>query len=55
VVVAIPLVTKGTYSPWILLYTGLAALLIIVRHSDNIRRLLDGTERKIGQPAQPLA
>jgi glycerol-3-phosphate acyltransferase PlsY len=55
VIVAIPLVTKGSYSPWILLYTGLAALLIIVRHSDNIRRLLDGTERKIGQPAQPLA
>ena len=51
---AIPLVVLGLYSPWVLLYTVAGALLIIFRHSDNIKRLLAGTERKIGQPAQHL-
>jgi len=50
---AIPFVTNAGYSPWTLLYTVLGAALIIVRHADNIQRLLAGTERKIGQPAQP--
>ncbi len=49
---AIPLVIIGLYSPWVLMYTITGALLIIFRHSDNIQRLLAGTERKIGQPAQ---
>jgi glycerol-3-phosphate acyltransferase PlsY len=53
-VAAVSLVSMGRYSPWILLYTILGSLLITVRHSDNIRRLLAGTERKIGQPAQPV-
>jgi acyl phosphate:glycerol-3-phosphate acyltransferase len=55
VLASIPLVVGGVYSPWILLYSVLGSTLIVVRHSDNIRRLLDGTERKIGQPAQPVA
>jgi glycerol-3-phosphate acyltransferase PlsY len=28
-------------------------VIIIVSHRDNIDRLLKGTERKLGQPAQP--
>lgn len=30
-------------------------IVIIVSHRDNIGRLLNGTERKLGQPAQPAA
>jgi glycerol-3-phosphate acyltransferase PlsY len=51
----IPLVAAGRFSPWILVYALLGAMLIIVRHTDNIKRLRSGTERRIGQPAQPLA
>lgn len=32
-----------------------AGTMIIVSHKDNIDRLLKGTERKLGQPAQPVA
>src|SRR5690349_15762078 len=32
-----------------------AGTMIIVSHKDNIDRLLNGTERKLGQPAQPVA
>ncbi len=48
-------VVLGFFSPWILLYAALGGALIVVRHSDNIERLRAGTERKIGQPAQPVA
>ena len=37
-----------------LVYGVLAAGLIWLRHIDNIQRLLAGTERKLGQKAQPL-
>lgn len=37
-----------------LAYGVLAAGLIWLRHIDNIQRLLAGTERKLGQKAQPL-
>jgi glycerol-3-phosphate acyltransferase PlsY len=37
-----------------LVYGVVAAALIWVRHIDNIQRLLAGTERKLGQKAQPL-
>jgi glycerol-3-phosphate acyltransferase PlsY len=37
-----------------LLYGVVAAALIWLRHLDNIQRLLAGTERKLGQKAQPL-
>ncbi|HWE64244.1 MAG TPA: glycerol-3-phosphate 1-O-acyltransferase PlsY [Chloroflexota bacterium] len=52
---AIPLVLTGHFSPWVLLYAALGAALIVVRHRDNIERLRAGTERKLGQPAQPVA
>jgi acyl phosphate:glycerol-3-phosphate acyltransferase len=54
-VLAILLVALGHFSPWILLYCIVGAVLILARHSDNIQRLVAGTERKIGQPAQPIA
>lgn len=34
-----------------LIFTGAVALLIIVRHRENIKRLLNGTEKKIGERA----
>lgn len=37
-----------------LAYGILAAALIWLRHIDNIQRLLAGTERKLGQKAQPI-
>jgi glycerol-3-phosphate acyltransferase PlsY len=37
-----------------LVYGVMAAGLIWLRHIDNIQRLLAGTERKLGQKAQPL-
>lgn len=54
-VAAILVVIGGFFSPWVLLYVVLGTVLIIVRHWDNIERLRAGTERKIGQPAQPVA
>jgi glycerol-3-phosphate acyltransferase PlsY len=50
----IPFVVAWHYSPWVLCYAALSAALIFARHRDNIERLLAGTERKIGQPAQPV-
>ncbi|HET8907646.1 MAG TPA: glycerol-3-phosphate 1-O-acyltransferase PlsY [Ktedonobacterales bacterium] len=35
------------------LYIFIAGIVIIISHRDNIDRLLHGTERKLGQPAQP--
>ena len=53
--VAIPVVLAGFFSPWVLFYTAVGAALIVVRHWDNIERIRAGTERKLGQPAQPVA
>ena len=40
----------GVWAPPVYSWYGLiGGTLIVVRHWDNIRRLLDGTERKIGQ------
>lgn len=50
----IPFVAVWHYSPWVLAYAALSAGLIFARHRDNIERLLAGTERKLGQPAQPV-
>jgi glycerol-3-phosphate acyltransferase PlsY len=36
------------------LFILVAGTMIIVSHKDNIDRLLKGTERKLGQPAQPV-
>ncbi len=44
----------GHYPFPYLIYGILAAALIWLRHIDNIQRLLAGTERKIGQKAQPI-
>lgn len=55
VLAAIPVVTTHHASPWVLGYTLLGAALIIARHKDNIDRLRDGTERKLGQRALPVA
>lgn len=48
-------VVWGHYPVAILIYGLLAAGLVWLRHIDNIQRLLAGTERKIGQKAQPVA
>lgn len=37
--------------PWLYLYAGGGTLLVWLFHTDNIQRLLAGTERKIGTPA----
>jgi glycerol-3-phosphate acyltransferase PlsY len=53
VALAIFVVLFGYPLPY-LVYGILAAALIWLRHIDNIQRLLAGTERKLGQKAQPL-
>jgi glycerol-3-phosphate acyltransferase PlsY len=56
--------TVSALTLWVLTLTGHAlvpqaifatvgGLFIVVSHHDNIRRLLNGTERKLGDPAQP--
>ncbi|HZP22551.1 MAG TPA: glycerol-3-phosphate 1-O-acyltransferase PlsY [Terriglobales bacterium] len=35
----------------VIFFTTVSALLIIIRHKDNIRRLLAGTENRLGKPA----
>lgn len=52
---AIPAVAVQHASPWVLVYALVSAALIVVRHWDNIERLRAGTERKLGQPARPVA
>ena len=42
--------TSATY----LLYTGIGCSVILWQHRDNIQRLLKGTERRLGQPAQRI-
>ena len=53
VALAIFVVLFGYPLPY-LVYGVVAAGLIWLRHIDNIQRLLAGTERKLGQKAQPL-
>ena len=38
-------------SPWLYLYAAGGTLLVWLFHTDNLQRLLSGTERKIGTPA----
>lgn len=41
-------------SPWAYFFFGVTGcVLILINHSDNIQRLLAGTERKIGEKATP--
>lgn len=46
------LVILGKQPPAYLLYCGVAAGVILAQHMGNIRRLLAGTERKLGRPAK---
>lgn len=41
--------------PRFLLWGTVVTVLIIVQHRDNIRRLLNGTERRLGEKATPVA
>jgi glycerol-3-phosphate acyltransferase PlsY len=41
------------WDPWLYLYAAGGTLLVWLFHTDNIQRLLAGTERKIGTPAPP--
>jgi glycerol-3-phosphate acyltransferase PlsY len=50
----LPLVFLGR-SPWeYLLYSLVAATLIVAQHRDNISRLRAGTERRLGDKAEPV-
>ena len=42
-------------SPTYLYYTGVGGAMILWQHKDNIRRLLQGTERRLGQRAGRIA
>ena len=44
----------GWYSETYMLYAGAAAAMIIWQHRDNIQRLINGSERRIGAPAAPV-
>ena len=39
------------WDPWLYLYAAGGTLLVWLFHTDNLQRLLAGTERKIGTPA----
>jgi glycerol-3-phosphate acyltransferase PlsY len=41
------------WDPWLYLYAAGGTLLVWLFHTDNIQRLLAGTERKIGTPPDP--
>ena len=44
----------GWYSTTYLLFAGAAAAMIIWQHRDNIQRLINGNERRMGAPATPV-
>jgi len=46
--------TLGIYPYAYLVYGLLGAGIILWQHRENIRRLMHGTERRLGQPAEPL-
>lgn len=48
-----PLVVADRQPAEFLAYTVVAASLVLFQHRDNIRRLLAGTERKLGERAEP--
>lgn len=49
----VPLVLFSSQPVEYLLYALVGALLILFQHRDNVYRLLNGTERKLGQPGTP--
>ena len=54
-VVMLVQVTTGDFFHYYPVYSGVGGLMIFWQHGDNIRRLLRGTERRVGQPAKKLA
>ena len=50
----IGLALAGWYSETYMIFAGVAAAMIIWQHRDNIRRLANGNERRIGAPAAPV-
>jgi glycerol-3-phosphate acyltransferase PlsY len=44
----------GVYSSVYTLYAFIGSAIILWQHRDNIRRIRQGTERRLGQPAQPV-
>jgi len=49
--VALTLLGGGAYSTTYNFYAGVGGAIIFWQHRDNIQRLLQGTERRLGQPA----
>lgn len=47
------LATTNRIPDFYLVYAGLGGMLIFLTHRDNIQRLLQGTERRIGNPQAP--
>jgi glycerol-3-phosphate acyltransferase PlsY len=53
-VILVPLVYLSGF-PWeYLLYAAVGSLAIIIMHRDNIVRLINGKERKLGEPAEVI-
>jgi glycerol-3-phosphate acyltransferase PlsY len=50
----IGLALVGWYSTTYMLFAGAAAAMIIWQHRDNIHRLINGNERRMGTPATPV-
>ena len=48
------LALAGWYSSTYMYFAGGAAAMIIWQHRDNIQRLMNGSERRIGAPAAPV-
>lgn len=48
------LALAGWYSTTYMLFAGAAAAMIIWQHRDNIQRLIQGNERRMGTPAAPV-
>ena len=48
------LALAGWYSNTYMLFAGAAAAMLIWQHRDNIRRLIQGNERRLGTPAAPV-
>ncbi|MEC9308828.1 MAG: glycerol-3-phosphate 1-O-acyltransferase PlsY [Chloroflexota bacterium] len=48
----IAMVFMGVYSPEYGLYAGIAGAMILWQHRDNMKRLVSGTERRLGSPGQ---
>ena len=48
------LALAGWYSITYMYFAGGAAAMIIWQHRDNIQRLINGSERRLGAPAAPV-